>query len=60
MSIDALLAWLEAQFQNDFFSGGLALGAVGILSAVFAKLVPLLRHFAMNRLFTTITVDNRT
>lgn len=45
--------------QSDFFAGGLALGALGLLAASLRVVLAVLNRFAMRRVWVSLTLDNR-
>lgn len=57
--IDRLLDLLFAQLGNDFFSGGLALGMLGAVAALVARMLPLSRRLIAFKILSTVTVSSR-
>jgi chaperone BCS1 len=51
---------LQAQFQNQLFVGGLALGLVGVLVAMLRNLPGLLWGYGRRLIIATAVIDNRT
>jgi chaperone BCS1 len=51
---------LQAQFQNQLFVGGLALGLVGVLVAMLRNIPGLLWSYGRRLIIATAVIDNRT
>lgn len=58
--IDNFLHTLQAQFQNQLFVGGLALGLVGVLVAMLRNLPGLLWTHGRRLIVATAVIDSRT
>ncbi len=50
---------LDDALQSDFFAGGLALGAFGLLAATLRVSLIALYHIVMRRVWVSLTLDNR-
>ena len=57
--IDLLNSFLADALQSDFFAGGLALGAFGVVAATLHLGLIALYHIVMRRVWVSLTLDNR-
>lgn len=57
--IDALYAYLQAQADNSFFAGGLALGAIGVAGGIAARIAYVLVGLIGRRLTVSIVVYSK-
>lgn len=58
--IEALWSAVTVQLNNQIFTGGLALGALGVAGALATRVLPALLRFAVESwLLTSVTVDSR-
>jgi chaperone BCS1 len=57
--VEALWEAFTAQFSNEVFVGGLALGALGFAAAAATRLPAILRAIVETLFISTITVDSR-
>ncbi|MFQ6553255.1 AAA family ATPase [Aestuariibius insulae] len=57
--MDLLTTTLTAAVQSDFFAGGLALGAFGLLAASLRLGGQMLHRMISRRIWTSLTLDNR-
>lgn len=58
--IESFFHTLQAQFQNQLFVGGLALGLVGVLVALLRNIPGVIWAYGRRFLIATAVIDNRT
>ncbi len=57
--LDTLISALEAQFDNDFFTGGIAIAALGVLAALGRAAVPVIKVLVLRYFTVQVSIDSR-